>query len=54
MGEEEYQRYVQQAKGTMVNMSEADKKRMSSLATQAIQRAGREGSKLEKNLKNMN
>tara|TARA_B100001564_G_scaffold351385_1_gene357167 strand:+ start:19866 stop:20630 length:765 start_codon:yes stop_codon:yes gene_type:complete len=51
MGEEEYQRYVQQAKERWVNMSEADKKRMSSLATQAIQKAGREGSKLEKNLK---
>ena len=51
MDEEEYQKYVQQAKERWVNMSEADKKKMSSLATQAIQRAGREGSKLEKNLK---
>lgn len=51
MDDKEYQKYVQQAKKRWVNMSEFDKKRMSSLATQAIQKAGREGSKLEKGLK---
>ncbi len=51
MDDKEYQKHVQQAKERWVNMSELDKKRMSSLATQAIQKAGREGSKLEKGLK---
>jgi len=51
MGEEEYNRCVANAKERWVNMSDVDKKRMASLATQAIQKAGREGSKLEKELK---
>lgn len=51
MSEKAYQERINQAKKRWQNMSEEDKSNMARLATKAIQKAGKEGSKLEKFLK---
>ena len=48
---DEYEKHVKCARDRWAKMSELDKKNMTSAAIQAIQRAGKEGSKLEKFLK---
>ncbi|MQF98284.1 MAG: hypothetical protein FI729_01965 [SAR202 cluster bacterium] len=48
MTKKEYQARVDGAKERWYNMSEQERKNISSMAIQAIQRAGKEGSKLEK------
>ena len=48
ISEEKYQEHVDRAKARWYNMSEEKKKEMSRSATNAIQIAGKEGSKLEK------
>lgn len=51
ISDEEYKKHVQCARDRWAKMSELEKKNMTSAAIQAIQRAGKEGSKLEKFLK---
>tara|TARA_B100001559_G_scaffold255071_1_gene219117 strand:+ start:3624 stop:4406 length:783 start_codon:yes stop_codon:yes gene_type:complete len=48
ISDEEYNRHVKQAKVRWSNMTLQDKQNMQHLAIKAIQRAGKEGSKLEK------
>ena len=48
MSKKEYQRRVDGARERWYNMSEEERKTISSMAIKAIQRAGKEGSKLEK------
>jgi len=52
MSEEEYSKCVEQARDRWYNLTDEQKKNMSASATKAIQKAGKEGSKLEKFLKN--
>jgi very-short-patch-repair endonuclease len=51
MTEEEYKKHVDRAKKRWSNMSKAEKLKMSELAIKAIQKAGKDGSKLEKFLR---
>jgi len=51
LSEEEYKRRSDASRKRWDNLSEKDKQEMQSLAIKAIQRAGKEGSKLEKYLK---
>ena len=48
MSEKDYEKRVAQAKKRWYDMTEEQKQQMSKLATTAIQKAGKEGSKLEK------
>ena len=48
MPEEKYEDYVSRAKKRWLEISEEDKRNMQRLAIKAIQKAGKEGSKLEK------
>ena len=51
MTEEEYEKHVQGARQRWHNLSDSEKSAMTTLAIQAIQKAGKEGSKLEKFLR---
>jgi very-short-patch-repair endonuclease len=51
ISEEDYNKHVKKAKDRWARMSDLEKKKMTSAAIQAIQKAGKEGSKLEKFLK---
>jgi very-short-patch-repair endonuclease len=51
ISQKDYDKHVKKAKDRWSKMSDVDKKKMTSAAIQAIQKAGKEGSKLEKFLK---
>ena len=51
ISQKDYDEHVKKAKDRWSKMSDVDKKNMTSAAIQAIQKAGKEGSKLEKFLK---